>query len=483
MENSVRGITTIAAVLVALLMVFVLPAGLAAAAGPADAGSGTTVWAYGAVKTIDVTGTAGVWQYHGNATFGYSVILDQLNTSSNGSSFELTLNRTMGVLFNLDYCSPSCSHPLYTANQTYHSWETSDAWANFTTLGSVDEGGVSVPAIALVNTSSTVVGHLVVAGASSLPGANRSRSLTVNVAGEASVAFGTPLGLIPLDLTPSTSASWTSSSNFSAAGGATWNFVYAAAGPHGSISLSHNGSGAVARSGTVVAEGSYTVGNSVSFGGITYPAIQLTIVGPFSVREGFILAPQGADLFGSSAQPWTSNQSGTATASMSALDALPSSDGHFGVAASLWLYDAQGTVETSSIGGAPGTSGLVAATSSNPAPAPPTSLQGSPMSPDDAVSDQGCLISGTGCPSASGGSGSNPLPREIFEGGVVVGGIAVLVALVVVVTERRRMPPPAYPNANLYPPGTARAEPRPTNGRPAPSPSPPPEEDPLGHLW
>ncbi len=481
MRNSVRGATTIAVVSVGLLMVFVLPTGLAAAAGPTGADAGTTLWAYGAVKTVDVSGTAGIWQYQGSATFGYSVILDQQNTS--GSTFELSLNRTMGVLFNLAYCSPSCAHPVYTANQSYHSWESSDAWANFTTLGSVNEVGGTVPAIALLNTSSSLVGHLLVSGASSLPAANRSRSLSVNVAGGAHVAFATPLGLIPLDLTPKTSASWSSSSNFTASGGASWNFVYAAAGPRGTVTLAHNGSGNVSRTGTVVAQGSYTVGNSVTFGGITYPAIQLTIVGPFSVREGFILAPEGADLFGSTAQPWSSNQSGTATASMSALDALPSADGHFGVAASLWLYNAEGTVETSSIGALPGSSGLVPATSSNPAPAPPTSVQGSPMSPDDAVSDQGCLIAGSGCPAAGGGSSASPLPREIFEGGVLVAVIAVIAGLVLV-AERRRLPPPAYPNANLYPPGATTAGGRPPSGRPTPAEPPPPaEEDPLGHLW
>jgi len=56
---------------------------------------------------------------------------------------------------------------------------------------------------------------------------------------------------------------------------------------------------------------------------------------------------------------------------------------------------------------------------------------------------------------------------------VIVGGL--------LVSQRRRMPPPAYPNAALYPPGTAARGARrtgPTTSEPTPD-----EDDPLQHLW
>jgi hypothetical protein len=463
-------------------MVFVLPSGLAAAAGPSGAGASTTLWAYGAVRTVSFSGTTeSGWQYQGSATFGYSVVLDQINTSANGSTFELTLNRTMGALFDLEFCFPTCAKAVYSANETYHSWETTHAWANFTTLGSVTEATGSVAAIALLDTHSTVAGQLLETSASSAPSANRSRSLSVSVSGGADVTFATPLGLIPLNLSLAQPQSWTSTAAFTATGAAIWSFDYAAAGPLHTISIVRNGSLAVNRSGSVTAIGSYSLGNSVSFNGVTYPAIQLVLLGPFSVREGIILVPSGSDLFGGSSQPWSANQTGAATVSMTSLDVLPSADGHLGLVASAWLYDASGAVDANVAGSSGGMSAL-ATSSASPAPAPPTALQGAPMSPSAAQSTQNCLVTGSSCPSASGGGTPGTPFRGLFGLGVLVVAV-VVIAGVVLVAERRRMPPPAYPNANLYPPGASAPVNRPPTGRAPPTSPPPAEDDPLGHLW
>ena len=67
-------------------------------------------------------------------------------------------------------------------------------------------------------------------------------------------------------------------------------------------------------------------------------SLQLTVIGPFSVREGFILIPSSVDLFGGSGGPWASVQNGTATATMSYLDAKAFVGGHIGITASNWLY-------------------------------------------------------------------------------------------------------------------------------------------------
>jgi len=479
MKANARGITTVAVVGVAFLMVFVLPSGLAAAASPAGSVPASE-WAYGAVKTISVSGTsASGWQYQGSATFGYSVILNQTNTTTDGSTFELSINRTMGVLFTINFCYPSCAKAVYTANESYHSWESEDAWANFTTLGNVTEGTTVVPALALVNSHSTIVGHLLEVDSSTVPTANRTRSLAVNVSGDAEVNFSSPLGLLPLNLSPSAPASWTSSSAFVASGSAGWGYTYAFVGPVHTVSISKSGAVAVAGSGTVSVQGLYTLGNTVSFGGVTYPAIELTVTGPFAVREGIILVPDGSDLFGGSTQPWSGNESGTATASMTAVDARPTAGGHFGLVASAWLYSASGSIDSGALAGSGAPQGLAPATS-NAAPAPPTTVQGIPQSPASSQQNQSCLIAGNGCPGATSGSGPAMLPRGLLAVGAVV-VIAAVVGLVLV-AERRRMPPPSYPNANLYPPGSGSTARWPSGRGPSDEPEPA-EDDPLGNLW
>ena len=102
-----------------------------------------------------------------------------------------------------------------------------------------------------------------------------------------------------------------------------------------------------------------------------------------------------------------------------------------------------------------------------------TVVQGQPESIGQATSNQACLVTGVGC-----GSTGPHLPWLRYA---IAGGVVVVVAAVLTTTllTRRRMPPPAYPNAQLYPPGSAGSSgPAPT--RPAPKPA---DDDPLGHLW
>ena len=88
-----------------------------------------------------------------------------------------------------------------------------------------------------------------------------------------------------------------------------------------------------------------------------------------------------------------------------------------------------------------------------------TSIQGTPLSVSEAQSSRQCLTTGTDCPAVSGSPSVRGILTEFAIVGVVVAVLAVIA--IVLVTERRRVPPTVYPNANLYPPGTARG---PTRG-------------------
>lgn len=484
MRPMVRKLTVALSVALAVFMVFVLSSTSLAAATPVPAtATSQTVWAYGYVKTVSVgpLTAANGWTYEGNATVGYSVILNQTNTSA--TTFELSVQRTMGVLFFVEFCLPSCRSPSSFANLTYHAWEVTDSFANFTTQGTVLENGKAVAAVALLNTSSTVQANLTEQGHSALPpgggGAlvHRSKYLSAAVSSVSNVSFATPLGLFPLNLT--SAQSWSSSSAFNASGSAAYSYYYHIAGPKGNVSKPGSGTFTVSPSGTVTVEGSYSPQITVRFGGTTYPALRLAVVGPFSVREGFILIPSSVDLFGGSAGPWSVAQNGTATVSMSYLDAKASSGGHLGIAASSWLYRS-GTTNPGDTSLAPGT-GMNPATGAAVNPVANESIQGTPQSVAQAESGQQCLTTGAGCPGVPG----SPNARGIFGAIVVVGVVVVVAAVIalVLVTERRRVPPTVYPNANLYPPGAARARPSAPVRAPGSPPPPPAEEDPLDHLW
>jgi hypothetical protein len=474
-----RGITVAVALLVGVLMVFVLPASAAAPGASASPYAAGSTWAYGGVKTVTYSGAVGSWQYVGQATFGYSVLLEE---NSSSSPFEVYVDRTMGALVTTEFCTPSCDHPTDAANLTYHTWETEQAWANFTTAGSVTEGSASVAAIALENSHAVVNGSLTESSTSDLAGVDRARTLNVTVGGDSNVSFDTPLGLLPLSLSAGTGQSWTSTSAFAASGGSSWALVYTVVGPAGGIvSVARSGNGTVNSTGEVGLVGMYAPGQSFSYNGTTYPAVAIQVTGPFAVREGFIFLPSGSDLFGTSAQPWSGNQSGAATASLEFVDALPFVAGHLGLVASAWQYAPTASFDTAALQPADPDGPVADAAPVNVSPSP-TTVQGQPQSPNDAEQDHNCLVNGQGCPSAATQPGPGPSLHGLF-GYLLVAVVLGAIIGAVVVVDRRRVPPPQYPNAALYPPGESGLTDRPIRA-PAPSaPEPPPEDDPLSHLW
>jgi len=468
----------IVAVVSALFLVSVLPAAAAATATPdLTPGPTYTLWAYGVVRTVSFTGSStDGYDFQGSATYGYTVLLNQTNLTS--TTFELFANRTMAAQLSIEYCVPNCRSPTATATVTHDAWEAVDAWANFTTDANVSESGQNVSAIGLINAHSTVHGSLW----DDAQGVVRSAFLSANVSSDASVAFATPLGLLPNDLTPG--ASWSDSSEFSASGSWAIDYHYLFVGPKGSIDVGptdlHSD---VQSSGNVSVDGNVGTGpaDSVTFDGVPYLNVSLTIVGPFVAREGFILVPDDIDLFGTSATtPWGANDSGAATVEMTSLYVHAGRGAHFGIGGSEWLYTSSAANPSVTAIGA-GSAGLwgvdEVASASNAVGTTP--VQGVPISVDQANDYAGCLITGVGCPSTSGG------PRAIvpglFLGIIAVAVIAVVVA--VLVTERRRIPPPPYPNASLYPPGGAVTPPPLDTSRSGARRPPPPEDDPLSNLW
>jgi hypothetical protein len=473
MSNRPNGSRVVVAVALGLLMVCV--GGMATAtASPVSPSASGTIWAYGAIRTIDVSGhnASGGYSYQGSALFGFSAILNQSPTTHN--NFSLTITRAMGVSLSLEYCIPTCHAPLYTASVQYRAWEVTSATAGLTTAANVTELSGPVAALGLRNETGNLSAGIrettqYATGSTVL----LSRQLWVNESGIANLTLTPALGLIPLVLVAGTS--WNATSAFTASGSYEWSWALLKSGSTVPTPLRTNGSGGgvLNRTGNVTVLGNFSSGSTVVLGGATYDAINLSVVGPFVLREGVVLLPAGANLFSGASTAWSSAQFGSATVSVAHLDISGHVMGaHLGVAASAAWWRSGSTDPTAAVAGFPMTP--AGATDSSA----PTYVQGQPESTQQAQSDQQCLASGAGCPTLPGGAP----PRGVLGLLLLTGAVGVTIALVAAGTfSRRRLPPPVYPNASLYPPGTAVTGG--PGGGPTPPTPPPVEDDPLGHLW
>jgi len=482
MIASKRGTSVLISTVVATLMVFVVVSNPVQAAPLAPAAS-VGEWSYGYIKNFSVGPTtfSSGWTYEGEAILGYTVMVYDNNTSA--TTYEFTIFRTMGVAFTVRFCYPTCSDPARWANETYRAWESTTSFTNITNASSVQLAGSGpVPAVGVTNSTVFLRANLTEESDVYLPALDplgpHTHYLSAEISGHSTVSFSPALGLFPIDL--SSGDSWTSMSNFTAAGAAGYSYYYAAHAPLKNVVLGPvTGSESIASNGAVSLTGSYDASNNFAFGGVNYPAINLTLTGPFSVREGVIFVPTDADLFGPASQPWGANVNGTATAQLSTLDLKVGSHGHFDIVASSWHFDSS-TADAAASSTVGASSGLVpAATATTPVKS--ITVQGQPESGNVPAQTQQCLQSGTGCPVPSLGPGT---PRSLL-GAVVVAGVVATIGLVLalaVVTRRRKIPPPVYPNAVLYPPGAS--SPSAPAGAPA-TPGGPgsPEDDPLDHLW
>jgi hypothetical protein len=455
----------------------VLAAGPTTPSSASPAVTSNQTWAYGGSEWTNVSGSTnalnGSGTYSIHAFFGVQVVLRQTNTSS--TTFELTANRTMLGAVYASYCRPNCAAPSATGNLTFRAWEVSLASANFTTAGQVIGPRGAVPALAISNSSTVSTAQMTQSASIRILGPFASHAATWNLsvqsAARAKIAFSPSLGLVPDNL--SATPNWSAKSTFAGSGSWSWSFSSSRmpfSGPP--VTASHSGNGSVAGTGNVTLLGA-DGGTVLLRGGISTAAVRLAVLGPFAVREGFILVPTGADLFEGSGD-WQSVSVGGAIAGTDAVDFAPGVGAHPILEASSTRYAASSTSTANQLSP---TSGLTPMVSPSEGTGNAT-VQAQPETAAQANQAAGCLLSGT-C--ASPGSRS---PSGFAAGGIIVLTVAVVgltvavVGLVVARQPPRKEPPTPY--ASLYPPGTTASAP-PARGRP-PAP-PPPADDPLGHLW
>jgi len=465
-------------------MLVVPSVGAAPAPGPVPNGSAAAFvegWGYGGSRWVNASGSTpdGQWMYSIHAFVGVQVLVQQVNTSS--TTFELTVNRTLVANLFVLLCHPNCASPTASANLSRQAWEVASATDNFSTAGQVTGPSGPVPAVTLLNASTSAQANFTERGVANVTGPlgthHSTAFLSVQSAAAMAVSFTPGLGLFPDNL--SATPSWTSSSNYSGHG--IWSVDYAyARSPFGQIPTSGTGSanGTVAHSGNVSLAGS-VLGSVTLHGGLAVTAVRFALTGPFAFREGLILVPAGADLFGStsSSGAWTQDAQAAESASTDATDFAGASHQRPVIAASATAFAAS-PAEPSATAAMAGPSGLSAFVTPASAGSAATTLQAQPEMESYAQSQSLCLLAGN-CPkSTSGPTELGHLGGVLFLAVAVVGLTVVVVGLVVARQPPRKDPP--SPNASLYPTG-AVAPPPPV--RPATPGTPPPPDDPLGHLW
>jgi hypothetical protein len=461
---------------IVVVAVLLLPAASATPVGlaPSAASATTSVqeWGYGGSRWANTSGlTVNGSLYDIHAFLGVQVVVREVNTSA--TTFELTANRTMVLDYFALYCRPSCgTSTSTTANISVRMWEVAHVADNFSTAGTVVGPSGPVPAIALLNSSVSDAENLTAVGSVVIPIHNGgtlqgSTDLTVHSHAAASVVLTPGLGIVPENL--SATSSWTSASAFAAQGDWSWGLDYSHVPLLGAaVHTAANDSGAVAQSGNLTLSGT-DLGSISLRGGLTASAVRISIAGPFAFRDGLVLVPTSADLFGASGTLQQRSPAGQ-SASTSAVDfaagggsrlLLRASETTFaGTSAEPEDTDALQTMDAQSNTSASG------------------SVQAEPETAATANTQSICMLSGTCTTTPPGGPQSPARLGGALVLAVAVVGLTVIVVGLVVARQPPRKDPPS-PNAKLYPPGTVA----PPAGRPAAPVPPTPAEDPLGHLW
>jgi hypothetical protein len=429
-------------------------------------------WAYGGIDTYNISWQGARGVYVGNATYGFSDVLTQFNTSS--TTFTLTENHTVGAAIDLTYCRPNCESPTLTEQYTYRAWETWLYATNFTTTASVTLRDASVvPALGIVSSNGSVAANITERLTATRNGSvHLVRGMFASSSARLALDFTPPLGLFPVNLTGT--ASWLGTAAFTASGA--WRTEFLLVGPLRQFGPDQS-SGTLTGSGVATIAGTDRGSVLLSERRLTQVAMKLTVLprsgtsaflAGFDLVDGFAIVPHATDLLqSSSSDTWRSLAAGNTTAQTSVTDVTPPSGSTPGdLVASAWTY---------------------ATTVSSPDPSSPggsQTVQGAPISPSQAASTAGCLqgtesCAATGASPTPGPTGPTAFLPIVF---LSVGTVALVVIVGgLLVSQRRRMPPPAYPNAALYPPGTAARGARrtgPTTSEPTPD-----EDDPLQHLW
>ncbi len=411
--------STVAA-LVALALVPSVAGVASASPAPLVTANAPYQWAYGGMGYSNGSFTVGDTNLTWTASFGYTVVFTETNTSA--TTWELEEQRTVGITI-----QASLTGPITSASYAYHGQEVDTAFANLTNDSTVYEHGTPVAALGLENDATLIQGSINESIAVTHGNATRSASLHVNGNSQVSASFAPALGLIPLNL--SGASSWNSSAYVTPTG--SWNLTW---------SWSDNGIGNSTGSGSGSVNGTAGVAGEVELTGYkatNWPvptfgdhtartSVVLVIEGPlgnyYVDYDGFVLTPPAFALWGAATHGWDAQAQSIGSASISGQVMFVSSGAR----------GPQITAGATSFGAAnSGASALMLGSSSGAQPAasatPGTTVEAGPMSVSQAQSEARCLTGG-----CSGGASSTVMGLGLVLVVATIGVVAVIGTIAVV---------------------------------------------------
>ncbi|MCI4324002.1 MAG: hypothetical protein L3K03_08345 [Thermoplasmata archaeon] len=468
--KTTKAIWTIPAVLA--VMLFLLP-GSVGATPVAATSSNVTQWAYGAQENVSFSIVSNSTTYTVNASFGYSVIFTQTNTSN--STFQLEIQRTLGFAFVAKYTGTDALGQPVTANLQGTGLSSESGFGNFTNNGTVYVNGSAVPALAIETTAHRATASLVESSVVNVGRRTATAAFNASLTSQGHATFSPALGLVPNTVTPG--ESWNASSTVSHVGAVTGAWSWSKTGLFG---VTTTGGGSLSANTTVTAIESVLgsdVGTTTLNNGITGDVVVLSVVGPLQPHDGVLWLPGQADLFSLQHPGYSNTASGVVDVLTDKLDWVPHPHGHLGLDASATGFTPQ--PDASSVAGTSVSSGATAAVGTASAAPSGSEIQAQPETVPQAQNVANCLVSGKGnCGSTV--TTSTPVGRA---GGVVFAAavIAVVAVLGMLLVSRRRTPKsPAKVSSVYQPAGGAPV----SGSRPPASPAAPGgATDPLDHLW
>jgi hypothetical protein len=447
--------TVLAMVLAGVVLVAPIHSAAGAQLAVTPANGSVQQWAFGGNASISYSCNspascfgAGNTTGFSSASFSYNyvitwaVIYTQTNVSSTQTTEEIQagIGATASLSFSECFTANSTPCQTFSASATVNGNEYGVGFTNVTSAGTVFLTPVTgtpgnVPADAIMNAASSELynfsGNFNVntPAEDSTPAVSESANFDFGGNESSGIAFGTPLGLVPLN--PQPGDTWSSNASYSAHGGYTAGFTISYTADSRSYTNASWASGVVTPSGQLFENGT-DLGAFTLYDNYTNPVTTVTAQeilvsfssgDEFSMADGWVLIPDG--LFGSLddllAHPMSGILPATAAPAQGIGDLTSSETAYF-------------EPGTGFVGAAVAT-GATTIPIGTGANAPNVNLQAGPEPVSRAQGQYNGIVSGSS-------SSSSGFPWSWLIIGVVVVVIVGIVAAMVVMRARKRPPTP-----------------------------------------
>lgn len=400
-------------------------------------------WAYGTDRWFNMTQTTPMGVHTIHAQMSWYTVFSRTNLSASLS--QLSVERTVASNFTVSYCSPDCTNPTLRVDMTHSAYEHAVGFLNMTRTGLVYEGGLSVPATAIVGSSARADGRLSTAAHIYVetPQGAKNVTETFDATGQAvaNLDFTPPLGLLPNTL--NVGDTWNATSAYSGGGNWAVAWTYTKTNASGATTTTTGSpSGSLNLTGNVSVDGR-VVGSQALPEGTVLPCVTFEFSSDLTALDGIILLPAGFDLFSFANHSWDGYSMGFANMQTHQVAVQFSGDFtsfRLRAASSFYGTNDSAVERGESMRGSMGVmSAAPLATASVATGVPTTDVSAVPVSVADANAKIACLATNTCATTPTSPPPAWQVPWEVvIVVAFVVAVVAFSAAVAVVVSRRRR---------------------------------------------